>query len=194
MPAEYRETECLVIKKHKYTESSAIIETFTHDMGKVSFLARGIYRRKSAFDSPMEPLSVNRVEYFSRPNREMHTLTKAALIFYPENTLKRQDRYDTSMKVMLLLRRSRDVFHTSTEIFQAACAFIDEVDSSEKPQFAYFRFLLKYAKAEGIFSKSLFGADRAYLLDNLRDNLPVDNEDTQKLILLLEARIKEHME
>jgi len=194
MMPEYRETECLVIKKHKYTETSAIIEAFSRDGGKASFLAKGIYRKNGSFESPMESLSVNNIEYFFKPEREMHTLTKSKLSFYPENIVKSVKKYEIAGKVLKILRKSNYIVHTSSEIFDASYLFLNEMNNTDSSSFPYFRFLLKYSKIEGIYGKRMFDGKYSYLFENLKNNDPVENEDTEKLIDFLEKKVKEHME
>jgi len=183
-----------VLKKHKYTETSAIIEAFSKDGGKASFLAKGIYRKNVSFESPMESLSINTIEYFYKPEREIHTLTKSKLVFYPENIVKSVKKYETAGKVLRILRKSSYIVHTSSEIFDASYLFLREVNVAEYCSFPYFRFLLKYSKIEGIYSKRMFDGKYSYLFEKLKNNEAVENEDTEKLINYIEKKIKEHME
>ena len=66
----------ICIRTTDYSETSQIVTLFTKAAGKISAIAKGSKRPKSAFDGPLEVLSYGRI-VFSDSNREkLATLTE----------------------------------------------------------------------------------------------------------------------
>ncbi|MCD5414004.1 MAG: DNA repair protein RecO [Clostridiales bacterium] len=75
-------TEGFVIKSIKYSEYDSIITIFTRKLGKVSAIAKGARRPKSAFKAGIQPFSYS--EFIIFKGRSMHTVNQcdAIEIFY----------------------------------------------------------------------------------------------------------------
>ncbi|MCA9081034.1 MAG: DNA repair protein RecO [Planctomycetaceae bacterium] len=78
-------TEAVVIRLADFSESSRVVTLFTRDFGKISCLAKGAKRLRSAFDSALDLLSRCGVVFLPRSSGALHLLTEAQLLsrFHP---------------------------------------------------------------------------------------------------------------
>ncbi len=73
-------TAALVLKNVPFQETSSIVRFFTRSQGKISVIAKGARRLKSAFRGYLEPLNLVELIYYYKPTREIQTLSKIELI------------------------------------------------------------------------------------------------------------------
>ncbi len=81
MPA--RVSESIVLRSYPLKEADLIVSFLTRDQGKLRGAARGARRPKSRFGAGLERLSLVRMFYFQRENRELVTLDGCELIRSP---------------------------------------------------------------------------------------------------------------
>lgn len=72
-----KKTKCIVLNTRKYSESSKIVNVYSIDYGKLTFMAKGAFSPKSKFLGVLETLNILEVQFYFKPNREMHTLSSA---------------------------------------------------------------------------------------------------------------------
>ncbi|MHC4500001.1 MAG: DNA repair protein RecO [Planctomycetota bacterium] len=68
--------EAICIRALDYSETSQIVTFFTRETGKVSAIAKGSKRPKSAFDGPMEVFSYGKVVFSDSNKDKLATLTE----------------------------------------------------------------------------------------------------------------------
>lgn len=73
-------TEVIVIRLADFSESSRVVTLFSRDAGKISCLAKGAKRLKSAFESALDLLSRCHVVFLRKSSGALHLLTEAKLI------------------------------------------------------------------------------------------------------------------
>ncbi len=67
-----------VIHRRPYRETSVLMEVFSRDYGKVSLLAKGVRKAKSAMSAVLQPFSPLRLSWMGRS--QLQTLTAAEII------------------------------------------------------------------------------------------------------------------
>jgi DNA repair protein RecO (recombination protein O) len=72
-------TLAIVIRTVEFSESSYIATLFTEDFGKITALAKGARRAKSAFENALDLLAVSRVVFLRKSSDAMDLLTEAKL-------------------------------------------------------------------------------------------------------------------
>src|SRR5690606_28430132 len=72
-------TDAIVIRLVEFSESSAVVTLFTRDFGKISGLAKGARRPKSAFESALDLLAVCRIVFLHKSSDALDLLTEAKL-------------------------------------------------------------------------------------------------------------------
>jgi DNA repair protein RecO (recombination protein O) len=78
MPA--RTSESIVLRTYPLRESDLIVSFLTRDQGKLRGVARRARRPKSGFGAGLERLSLVRMLYFQRENRELVSLDSCELL------------------------------------------------------------------------------------------------------------------
>ena len=66
----------ICIRAIDYSETSQIVTLFTRTTGKISAIAKGSKRAKSAFDGPLEIFSAGEIVFSHRENQKLATLTE----------------------------------------------------------------------------------------------------------------------
>ncbi len=79
--------EGLVIRSMKMGETSKLVTLFTRELGLLKVIAKGARSRKSRLGAALEPLTVSRIVYYHKENRELQFLSQAEIIeFFPNLT------------------------------------------------------------------------------------------------------------
>ncbi|MCK4641609.1 MAG: DNA repair protein RecO [Candidatus Marinimicrobia bacterium] len=73
-------TEALVLKTIPFQETSSIVRLFTKEQGKISVIAKGARRMKSALRGYLEPLNYIEAIYYFKITRDIQTLSKVDLL------------------------------------------------------------------------------------------------------------------
>ncbi|EAQ78659.1 DNA repair protein RecO [Blastopirellula marina] len=73
-------TTGIVIRIVEFSESSCITTLFTEDFGKISGIAKGCRRPKSAFESAIDLLSLCRIVFLHKTSDSLDILTEAKLL------------------------------------------------------------------------------------------------------------------
>ena len=72
-------TLAIVIRLVEFSESSYVATLFTEDFGKITGLAKGARRPKSAFENALDLLAICRVVFIRKSSESMDLLTEARL-------------------------------------------------------------------------------------------------------------------
>ncbi len=81
MPA--RVSESFVLRTYPFREADLIVSFFTRDQGKLRGVARRARRPKNSFGAGLERLSLGRIRYYQRENRELVSLDSCELVRSP---------------------------------------------------------------------------------------------------------------
>ena len=92
MPA--RVSESFVLRTYPFREADLIVSFFTRDQGKLRGVAKRARRPKSSFGAGLERLSLVRVTYLQRENRDLVNLYTSELIRSP---FELQASYETGL-------------------------------------------------------------------------------------------------
>src|SRR5579872_4109848 len=67
-------TQSVVLRTHRYSETSKIVRLATRELGVQSAIAKGALRPHSRFGACIEFLSEGEAQLYYRESRELHTL------------------------------------------------------------------------------------------------------------------------
>ncbi len=82
-------TEAIVLRNHKWSETSSIVTLCSRDFGKLKAVAKGARRPNSRFDNCLSPITQSQILFYSRNSGGLHILKEASSINYFPN-LKRE--------------------------------------------------------------------------------------------------------
>ncbi len=81
-------TQGVVLRSRKIRESSKIVLFFTRDFGKISVVAKGSLKPKSKFGASLELFTRCAIIFYSKQDRNLHTLSHAEILSSYENLKK----------------------------------------------------------------------------------------------------------
>lgn len=73
-------SDAIIIKSMKYGDSSKIISVFSKEYGKISFLAKGAYQKKSKFAGILETMNEINATFYLKNNTDLFVISSADLI------------------------------------------------------------------------------------------------------------------
>lgn len=73
-------TQAIVIRLADFSESSKVVTLFTRDFGKVSAIAKGAKRLRSAFEAALDLLTVCNIVFIRKASGGLDILTEAQLV------------------------------------------------------------------------------------------------------------------
>ena len=71
-----KKDKAVCLRTADYSETSQVVTLFTRGSGKLSAIAKGAKRPKSAFDGPIEPFSFGDIVYSAPRSAKLATLTE----------------------------------------------------------------------------------------------------------------------
>lgn len=135
-------SDAIVIRQADFSESSRVLTLFTRDFGKVSCLAKGVKRLKSAFEGSLDLLSECSVVFIHKQTGGLSLLTEAQL----------RQRFKPSPKSLIhlyggfylaeLLNSLTEENDPHPELFDAAVETLAVLSSEASPVAAIFHFEL----------------------------------------------------
>ncbi len=111
-------TEAVVLKRMDYLESSRIVTLFTEEEGKISVLAKGARAKNNRFGSSLEPGTVVQVVYYTRPSRELQTLTQADIVERSRKMTESMATLTTALHMLDLAHAVTDTGHRHPEVYR----------------------------------------------------------------------------
>ena len=73
------QTEAILLRLVEFSETSLIVTLYTRDLGRISAIAKGARRPKSAFEGALDLLSVCRIVVITKASDSLDILTEAKL-------------------------------------------------------------------------------------------------------------------
>jgi DNA repair protein RecO (recombination protein O) len=139
-------TDAIVIRLVDFSESSAVVTLFTRDFGKVSGLAKGARRPKSAFESALDLLAVVRIVFIRKSSDALDLLTEAKLVRRFRAASRDLSRLYAGYYVAELLSDLTDHGDPHPELFDAADAALVALDGDGEAPAVIARFELELLK------------------------------------------------
>lgn len=140
-------TTAIVIRLVEFSESSCVVTLFTRDFGKISGLAKGARRPKSAFESALDLLAVCRIVFLHKSSDTLDLLTEAKLERRFRSATRDLSRLYAGYYVAELLHDLTDHGDPHPELFDAADAALQALDGTGEVAAIMARFelcLLRY--------------------------------------------------
>jgi len=142
-------SEAIVIRLADFSETSCVVTLFTSDFGKISALAKGAKRLKSAFEGGIDLLSRCRIVFIQRHSTSLNLLTEAKLVerFAPSPT--RLDSLYGGYYVAELLSSLTEDNDPHPLLFQDALHALDSFRDDTDPSPSLARFELRLLQITG---------------------------------------------
>jgi len=135
-------TRAIVLRLVEFSESSYIATLFTEDFGKITGLAKGARRQKSAFENALDLLAVSRVVFLRKSSEGMDLLTEAKLERRFRASSRDLRRLYAGYYVAELLQALTDERDPHESLFGHALRAIEQLDGNGNVQEELLRFEL----------------------------------------------------
>ena len=142
-------TDAIVLRLVEFSESSVIVTLFTRDFGKVSGLAKGARRPKSAFESALDLLAVCRIVFLRKSSDALDLLTEAKLARRFRSATRDLARLYAGYYIAELLNDLTDHGDPHPELFAAADAALQALDGDGDVAAVIARFEMVLLKQVG---------------------------------------------
>lgn len=135
-------TDALVIRQADFSESSRVLTLFTRDFGKLSCLAKGAKRLKSAFEGSLDILAECRIVFIQKGRSGLDLLTESQLLHRFRPTAQSLTHLYGGYYVAELLNSLTEEGDPHPELYQAAVETLRFLESPEPPDCVIFQFEL----------------------------------------------------
>jgi DNA repair protein RecO (recombination protein O) len=98
--------EGIVIRARKMGETSKLVTLFTRELGILKVVAKGSRSSKSRIGAALEPLTVSRIVYYQKENRELQFLSQADIVEYFPNLSTDLEKWGFANACCELITRS----------------------------------------------------------------------------------------
>jgi DNA repair protein RecO (recombination protein O) len=135
-------TLAIVIRLVEFSESSYVATLFTEDFGKITGLAKGARRPKSAFENALDLLAISRVVFIRKSSESMDLLTEARLERPFRVASRDLERLYAGYYVAELLQALTDQRDPHPSVFRAARQTLDGLNNHSDVATSVLRFEL----------------------------------------------------
>ncbi len=142
-------TQGIVIRLIEFSESSYVATLFTEDFGKITGLAKGARRQKSAFENALDLLAVSRVVFLRKTSEGMDLWTEAKLERRFRAAFRDLRRLYAGYYVAELLQAMTDERDPHPTLFRNALKTIERLDGDGPVALEVLRFELMILRELG---------------------------------------------
>lgn len=142
-------TAGIVIRLIEFSESSYVATLFTEDFGKITGLAKGARRQKSAFENALDLLAVSRVVFLRKTSEGMDLWTEAKLERRFRASARDLRRLYAGYYVAELLLTMTDERDPHPVLFRSALKTIERLDGDGLVSWEILRFELAILRELG---------------------------------------------
>lgn len=153
MPARVSET--FILRTYPFQEADLIVSFFTRDQGKLRGVAKRARRPKSTFGSGLERLSLVRLSYFQKENRELVRLDSCELV---QSQFGLISGYEMAVAVDFLAEICEQLLppaETNERFFRLLAAVLDDLRDGGNPWRAMTYFSLWAVRLSGFLPGTL---------------------------------------
>ncbi len=142
--------EALVLRRHRYAESSLVTHVLTRSHGRVHLLAKGAYRPKSAFSGVLDLFDTLELTWSTSKRSELGLLKAGRPLRLRRPISRNLSRYRRSLAVLELADLVARPGATESKLFSALELSLDRFAAGVDPELAELSFSLHFLQALGL--------------------------------------------
>jgi len=142
--------EALVLRRHRYAESSLVTHVLTRSHGRVHLLAKGAYRPKSAFSGVIDLFDTLELTWSPNRRSELQVLKAGRPLRLRRPITRDLERYRRSLAVVELTELAARPEHTDSKLFSALERALDRFAAELDPGLTELAFSLQFLEALGL--------------------------------------------
>jgi len=135
-------TDAFVIKMADFSETSRVITFYTREFGKISTLAKGAKRLKSAFEAALDLLAHCRIVFLRKSSSSLDILTEAQLISRFRPGGNQLIHLYGGYYLAELLTALTEEYDPHPDLFDHALETLNNLASEDSPQLEIIKFEL----------------------------------------------------
>jgi DNA repair protein RecO (recombination protein O) len=159
-------TKGVVLSFNRYSDSSGIVNLFTHRFGRRAYLARGINKGKKEMKNIFfQPLSILDIEASHHEGREVHNMSRCALSYIPSSLPYSVTKSTIAIFLAEVLNatiREESADYTLYDFIEESVINLDRLDGNAS--WFHISFMVKLSSYLG-FGPSLPDSDEPLLFD-----------------------------
>lgn len=142
-------TEGLVIRLADFSETSKVVTLFTHDHGKISTIAKGARRLKSAFEIALDLLTRCEIVFIHKSSGGLDILTEARLLSRFKPFQRNLSSLYGGYYVAELLNDLTEEGDPHRFLYEEACSTLQALAEGDSPRLRVLRFELTMLREIG---------------------------------------------
>lgn len=168
-------TQAIILKSIKYSDSSKILSIFTRDFGRLSVIAKGARQTKSKFGAALEPMSLSNVCIYKKANRDLHTLSSADSVLNLYNIQNSLENMACAMMILESILQTLVDNETNIVLYELLKSSLLELNKANKNPFSIFiKFQIELAHNLG-FSMKFDNPDNKMVNSSKNCNFSLEN-------------------
>ncbi len=124
------QTKAIVLRTVEYSETSLIVTLLTHDLGRVSAIAKGARRPKGPFEGALDLLAVCRVVVIRKRAGTLDLLTEAKLLRRFRGAERSLERTYAGYYLAEMLRLVTEEHDPQADLYELTIRTLQEIDGS----------------------------------------------------------------
>jgi DNA repair protein RecO (recombination protein O) len=144
-------TRGIVLRVHRFSETSLIVRWLTEDFGRLSTLARGAKRPKSGFRGRLDLFGCNRFSFIHRKQSDLHLLKETENPEFFPALRKCYHRLEQASYAVHLLERNTEENTPVPELYTLFMDWLQRLNEIEESPEIVVLFELKFLHWLGLF-------------------------------------------
>ena len=129
------ETDAIVLRTRKYSDTSKIVELYSKEFGKISVLAKGAYSIKSKFGGSLEPLSIIHISFYKKTYTELYLLKTSELIITLNQINKISNVLITGLTIAEFISYTQNECPNNSELYKKFATFLYKINENTEIAF-----------------------------------------------------------
>ena len=135
-------TNAIILKTIPYGDSSIISRLFTEDHGKITVIAKGVWRPRNTTGYLLEPMNHIQLQYYHKNSRDIQILKDAELNCQYSILRSRLDRIVLGQTIVEALDKSTPANNSIPVLYRLVWRVLDKLNHSDVNYWMVFAFYL----------------------------------------------------
>ena len=135
-------TNAIILKTIPYGDSSIISRLFTEDHGKITVIAKGVWRPRNTIGSLLEPMNHIQLQYYHKNSRDIQILKDAGLNCQCSLLRSRLDRIVLGQTIVEVLDKSTHANNSIPVLYRLIWRVLDKLNHADINYWMVFAFYL----------------------------------------------------
>ena len=136
------ESQGVILKVFPYSNTSVILNVFTKERGKLTFIAKGIRKPKNPLLSILQPFNLLEFQYYYKENRAMQLIKDADILISFDHLRNNLNTIFFASTILNIINRIFEQEYSNPIIFRLLYKILGYLSSNDTHNKLYFIFFL----------------------------------------------------